>query len=111
MLRYLTDIPHLAGTDGDKLTADYVAKEWMQQGFDVVTPTSYKVLLDYPDENQYNSIQIWKSDNSLEKTYEIKEKVLDSDHDYSKITKPFLAYSINGSFSFVSIMRLNFKKI
>ncbi len=96
-------MPHLAGTDGDKITADYVLKEWLQQGLDVVTPTSYNVLLDYPDEVRFNSIEIRNSDQTLAQTYEIKEEVLDADNDYSKITKPFLAYSINGSFSFVSL--------
>jgi len=73
-----------------------------------VTPSSYDVLLDYPDEARFNSIQIWESNQTLAKTYEIKEKVLDTDADYSKITKPFLAYSINGSFSFVSLIEFKY---
>ena len=101
----MTSIPHLAGTEGDLTSAKYVENEWKRQRLDMVQKTSYDVYLDYPDENKYNSIEILNKDLSVDKLFEIKEKVLDSDEDYSKISKPFLAYSINGSFNFVGCIK------
>lgn len=99
--RYLTSIPHLAGTEGDLISAQYIENEWKKQGLDTVQTASYDVYLDYPDDKNYNSIEILNADLTVDKVFEIKEKVLDADEDYTKISKPFLAYSINGSFSFV----------
>lgn len=91
----------MAGTEGDLISAKYVENEWKKQGLDTVQTNSYDVYLDYPDDKKYNSIEILNADLTVDKVFEIKEKVLDTDEDYSKISKPFLAYSANGSFSFV----------
>ena len=47
LLRELTRAPHLAGTDGGKRVADFVAAEFRKAGLKVETPT-YDVLLSYP---------------------------------------------------------------
>jgi hypothetical protein len=66
----------------------------------VVDKSSYNVLLDYPDENKFNSIEIKNSQNQTDRFFEIKEPVLDRNNN-SNISKPFLAYSKNGSKTFV----------
>ncbi len=100
-------MPHLAGTPGGIQSADYVKKEWIKQGLDSVQMSSYNVLLDFPDELKFNNIEIRNSRNELENFYEIKEPIVDkqvhsfSQLNISKISKPFLAYTKNGSLTFV----------
>ena len=111
VFRYLSSIPHLAGTPGDKKSAEYVEEQWKKQGLDVVQKTNYSILLDYPDEVKYNSIQIRGSDNEVEKLIEVKEdvyKLNGSNLDYNAVSKPFLAYSMNGSETFVIELNLEF---
>lgn len=47
LLAEITRTPHLAGTDGGRRVADFVAEEFRKAGLDVATPT-YDVLLSYP---------------------------------------------------------------
>lgn len=47
LLRELTRAPHLAGTDGGRRVAEFVAAEFRKAGLKVETPT-YDVLLSYP---------------------------------------------------------------
>jgi N-acetylated-alpha-linked acidic dipeptidase len=47
LLRELTRTPHLAGTEGGRRVADFVAGEFRRAGLEVTTPT-YEVLLSYP---------------------------------------------------------------
>jgi hypothetical protein len=54
--RYLASIGHMAGTPGDKESADYVADQWRSQGLDQVDLIDYDVLLDFPDDNKYNRL-------------------------------------------------------
>ena len=59
LIRYLTSIGHMAGTPGDKISADYVSNEWKSQGLDHVDTIDYDVFLDFPDDDKYNrSIKI-----------------------------------------------------
>ena len=53
-LKYLTSIPHMAGTPGDKLSADYVYNEWKAQGLDSVQMIDYDVYLSFPDDHKFN---------------------------------------------------------
>ncbi len=54
MNRYLTSIGHMAGTPGDKISADYVRDQWLSQGLDYAELIDYDVLLDFPDDVKYN---------------------------------------------------------
>ena len=47
LLRELTKQPHLAGTEGGRRVAEFVAEEFRKTGLQVTTPT-YDVLLSYP---------------------------------------------------------------
>lgn len=55
-LKYLASIGHMAGTPGDKISADYVANHWKLQGLDRVDLVDYDVLLDFPDDNKFNKL-------------------------------------------------------
>src|SRR6267378_6630884 len=48
-LRTLTQFPHMAGTPGDKATADYVAQKFRDAGLDTEM-VEYKVWMNYPSE-------------------------------------------------------------
>ena len=52
--RYLTSIPHMGGTPGDKLSADYVYDQWKNQKLDQVQMTDYDVYLSFPDDTKFN---------------------------------------------------------
>jgi N-acetylated-alpha-linked acidic dipeptidase len=47
LLREITRTPHLAGTDGNRRVADFIAAEFAKAGLDVERP-KYDVLLSYP---------------------------------------------------------------
>ena len=50
-------------------------------------------------------IKVWNSsiwETVVEEHYDIKETTFDSDLDYTKIPKPFLAYALNGTITTVS---------
>jgi hypothetical protein len=44
----------MAGTPGDKISADYVRDQWLAQGLDYAELIDYDVLLDFPDDVKYN---------------------------------------------------------
>ncbi len=44
----------MAGTPGDKISADYVRNQWLLQGLDHAELIDYDVLLDFPDDIKYN---------------------------------------------------------
>lgn len=50
----MTKNPHQAGTPFDKVSADYVKNAFESYGLDVVELFNYDILLDYPDEVNYN---------------------------------------------------------
>ena len=51
----MTSIPHMAGTPGDKQSADFVFNKWKNEyNLDIVQMTDYDVLLDFPDDIKFN---------------------------------------------------------
>ena len=51
----MTSVPHMAGTPGDKQSAEYIYDQWKTQfKLDVVHITDYDVLLDFPDDLKFN---------------------------------------------------------
>ncbi|RNA10104.1 N-acetylated-alpha-linked acidic dipeptidase [Brachionus plicatilis] len=93
-LKFLTSFAHLAGTDGGKKSADYVYQTWKDQGLDDVQMIDYDVYLDVPNEEKLNKIEIVEQDGT--------KKLRNS------ITKPFLAYSQNGSVTASKLFYLNY---
>lgn len=68
----------------------------------------YDVLLDYPDENLFNSIQVLDSNSNLEIQYDISEDNYDNSSTYKDVSKPFLAYAMNGSVNSDEIYFVNY---
>lgn len=50
----MTSIPHLAGTDGDLISAQYVLQQFQEQKLDYFKLIDYQVYLSYPDETRPN---------------------------------------------------------
>ena len=96
-LKYLTSIPHMGGTPGDKISADYVYNLWKEQNLDAVEMHDYDVYLSFPSEEKFNDVKIYDSDNNLVANYSIEEPTYDKDLNYTGIPKPFLAYGLGGS--------------
>jgi hypothetical protein len=44
----------MAGTPGDKLSADYIYGEWKSQGLDSIQMIDYDVFLSFPDDKTFN---------------------------------------------------------
>lgn len=55
--RFMSERPHVAGTEGDQRTVDYVKSHFENLGFDV-TLTHYDVLLSYPVERHFNKVSL-----------------------------------------------------
>lgn len=124
----MTSNPHQAGTAYDLESAEFVRKTLEEYGLDVTQLFDYDVLLDYPNDEQFNkcsiffysrllnalilnqvnllmlllhSVQIKTSSGVPEQTYEIKEDDLGFEN-LKRIVKPFLAYTAKGSVTSVS---------
>ena len=44
----------MGGTPGDKVSADYVYKSWIDQKLDHVDMIDYDVYLSFPDDEKFN---------------------------------------------------------
>ena len=59
----MTSIPHMAGTPGDKQSADYLFRLWKSEyKLDSVQMSDYDVLLDFPDDIKFNKLFLNNSD-------------------------------------------------
>lgn len=96
-LKFLTGFAHMAGTPGGKKSADYIHEQWKLQGLDEVQMIDYDVLLDFPNEQTPNNIEILDETQNVVNKYSFDEVIYDADLDYSHIAKPFLAFAANGS--------------
>ena len=81
----------MAGTPGNKNTADYVYNQWRSQKLDKVQMTDYDVLLDYPNPDKPNTIDIFTSSVKLETSYSIYETDYDKYSTNSTAARQFLA--------------------
>ncbi|CAF0930021.1 unnamed protein product [Brachionus calyciflorus] len=105
-LKNITFLPHQAGTEMDRKSADYILNSFKDFDLDHYDIFEYDVLLDYPDEEKFNNIEIKTSNSVLETLYEIKEPILDPNT--SPVSKPFLAYAKNGSVTSDELFYANF---
>lgn len=87
----------MAGTEGNKKTADYVLNNWNSQGLDKAQMLSYDVLLSYPHETLTNNVEVFDSNNTFETKYDVLEVDFDNSTSFANVSKPFLAYGLNGS--------------
>ncbi|XP_077990909.1 N-acetylated-alpha-linked acidic dipeptidase 2-like [Glandiceps talaboti] len=92
-LRDVASKPHLAGTEEDLNTAEYIRNTWIEQGLDSATIYPYDVLLSYPDDVNPNKVQILNSDGSVNFTCAEIEETLRPGDEHPNIVKQFNAYS------------------
>ena len=94
--RYLTRLPHLAGSARNKALADYVATQWKQSHVDRVEIKSYSVLLSYPNTTQPNTVSITTANKTVVYECSKVEPPLTNDENTSNVTPPFNAYAASG---------------
>lgn len=58
--RELTKVPHMATTDGDEQTVQFVLKRWQdpESGLDRSWTEEYAVYLSFPDPNNPNKVTV-----------------------------------------------------
>lgn len=84
VLRTFVEMPKLGGTDGDRTSAEYVAKLWRNQGLEDVHLTPYKAYFSHPDPDHITGISIIDEAGSV---------VYSATREETNSTEPYLAYS------------------
>ncbi|KAF2361473.1 PA domain, partial [Trinorchestia longiramus] len=94
-LRYLTKGPHVAGTQDELATAQWVADQWRSQGLRDVSLVPYDVLLSYPDSRNPNRVRlVSKTDGSVQFESSFDQEPLYAPEEADdKILNNFNAYS------------------
>jgi N-acetylated-alpha-linked acidic dipeptidase len=98
----------MAGTEANKITADYVLNNFKSQGLDRAQMLSYDVLLSYPHDTLTNNLEIYDSSKSFETRYNVLEVDYDHLENFPNVSKPFLAYAMNGSVNSDEIYFVNY---
>jgi len=94
--RNFTSKPHLAGTTGEKETAEYIRDTWIQQGLQPVQMIPYDVLLSYPDRDDPNRITLYDENDQVVYVTQIVEKIIRPEQNQSDVVPPFNVYSPPG---------------
>lgn len=58
VLRTFVEMPKLGGTDGDRASAEYVAKQWRNQGLEDVHLTPYKAYFSHPGPDHLSGVRM-----------------------------------------------------
>ncbi|XP_071818630.1 N-acetylated-alpha-linked acidic dipeptidase 2-like isoform X2 [Apostichopus japonicus] len=98
-LRELTQKPHVAGTEADLETAQAIKSKWLENGIDEAYLVPYRVLLQYPpdDESAANRAQILDNGGNVVFETALKSDPLGEDIlTQDGIPAPFCAYSASG---------------
>jgi N-acetylated-alpha-linked acidic dipeptidase len=91
-LRILTTAPHMAGTPEDKQTADYVARQFQQDGLQTEI-VAYKVWMNYPREISVDVV----APEGVKMHGPTREHVSDDRfQDDPRVVTPFTEYSPSG---------------
>ncbi|XP_023226800.1 N-acetylated-alpha-linked acidic dipeptidase 2-like [Centruroides sculpturatus] len=91
-ISFLTDQPHIAGTERDIRLARYIGDLWTEQGLDQVKLVPYNVLLSYPNPDKANEISIVNDQGEVSFIACHEEKILQNKF----CIQPFNAYSPKG---------------
>lgn len=84
MLRTFVEMPKLGGTEGERTSAEYVAKMWETHGLEDVHLTPYKAYFSHPDPDRHSQISIINSEGKV--VYSVTRQKTGS-------IEPYLAYS------------------
>lgn len=98
-LRELTKVPHMATTQGDEDTVQYMLKRWQDPntGLDRAWREEYKVYLSFPDPNNPNKVTVVNpSNDNVLYTVKEKEKPYEDDQKDPAVVQPYAAYAPAG---------------
>uniref|UniRef100_A0A8C5HLM7 Aminopeptidase NAALADL1 n=1 Tax=Gouania willdenowi TaxID=441366 RepID=A0A8C5HLM7_GOUWI len=97
-LRELTKVPHLATSEGDEQTVQFMLKRWQdpESGLDKAWREEYEVYLSFPDAKNPNKVTVVSSSDTVLYTLREKEKNYTKDQEDPDIVQPYAAYSPAG---------------
>jgi N-acetylated-alpha-linked acidic dipeptidase len=110
-LKFITSIPHVAGTDGDQILANFMVQEFTQAGIPNVSIFDLEVYLNYPLNHQRSKVILKNSsDNSTVYEAKLAEPVLPEDptSDTPWRDHIFHGYSPSGSIQGAAIVYANY---
>lgn len=109
VIRQLTSVPHLAGTDQDFQQADWVRQKFVEYGMDQVDVVPYSVLLSYPNMKEPNKVYLLDANRRVRFFTSGRQKPLFSPEESSSLITPdFNAYSGTGIAEVDCLIHLNF---
>ncbi|XP_036382704.1 aminopeptidase NAALADL1 [Megalops cyprinoides] len=97
-LRELTSTPHMATTEGDERTVQYMLKRWQDPdtGLDDAWREEYKVYLSFPNKTTPNKVTVVSPTSEVLFTAREKEKVYEPDQSHPDVVQPYAAYAPAG---------------
>lgn len=97
-LRELTKVPHMATTEGDKQTVQYMLKRWQdpETGLDQAWSEDYLVYLSFPDPKNPNKVTVVSPSSDVLHTAREKEKPYSPDQEDPEVVQPYAAYAPAG---------------
>jgi N-acetylated-alpha-linked acidic dipeptidase len=110
-LRFITSLPHVAGTDGDAITADFVQQKFVAAGISNVTQFHLNVLLNYPQSPPHVSLLVSSARNNTRFVQaNLSEDVLEMDDTSDVIWRnhTFHGYSPSGTVSGAPLVYANY---
>ncbi|XP_047129884.1 glutamate carboxypeptidase 2 isoform X1 [Hydra vulgaris] len=94
-LKYLTELPHLPGSERNKVLGQEIAKQWEESGFDKVDEYKYNIYL--PSPNKPGVIYALNEDGSVEKNITINNEPAFFDSEKKgDVVYPFNAFGTSG---------------
>ncbi|XP_072289664.1 aminopeptidase NAALADL1 [Eucyclogobius newberryi] len=98
-LRELTKVPHMATTEGDEQTVQFMLKRWQdpETGLDDSWREEYSVYLSFPDPKNPNKVTVVNASNSVLHTLREKEVTYTPDQDDPNVVPAYAAYSPKGN--------------
>lgn len=95
--RYLTSVPHVAGTAQDMQQAQWMRDRFVDAGLDEVKVVPYEVLLSYPKRGMVNTVSLIDNEGRINFTTAGRQPPLGSSEEFSEeVMHNFNAYSANG---------------
>ena len=112
-LKFITSMPHVAGTEEDQILADFIVHEFTQAGIPNVSIFDLEVYLNYPLNHRRSSVTLKNSsDNSTVYEAVLSEPVLPEDPTSDTMWRnhTFHGYSPSGSIHGAPIVYANYAR-
>lgn len=95
--RYLTSVPHVAGTEQDFWFAEWIKEHFINAGLDEVKTVPYNVLLSYPKPDASNTVSLVDNNGQIRFQSLERQPALGSPEEMSELVlQNFNAYSASG---------------